>query len=55
MALDTLAGTVFTWDDKITLHPGHGDPTTVGAERQAFDRFYTQPLPPDLYGDVTWR
>jgi glyoxylase-like metal-dependent hydrolase (beta-lactamase superfamily II) len=55
LSLDSLARTVFTWEDEITLYPGHGDPTTVGAERAAFESFRQKPLPPDLFGDVAWR
>lgn len=54
-SLDSLAKTVFTWDDGLTLYPGHGGPTTVGEEREAFEQLRAQPLPPDLFGDVTWR
>ncbi len=54
-SLNSLARTVFTWGDEVILYPGHGDPTTVGEERAAFEAFRTGPLPPDLYGDVTWR
>jgi glyoxylase-like metal-dependent hydrolase (beta-lactamase superfamily II) len=55
ISLASLASTVFTWDDGVTLYPGHGEPTTVGAERKAFERFHAKPLPSDLCGDVTWR
>lgn len=54
IALDSLARTVFTWSDSVRLHPGHGESTTVGAERAAFETFRDKPLPPDLCGDVTW-
>ncbi len=54
-SLKALAKTVFTWQDETLLHPGHGGPTTVGAERQSFEAFRARKLPPDLYGDVTWR
>jgi hydroxyacylglutathione hydrolase len=54
-SLESLARTVFTWSDEVALYPGHGDPTTVGEERAAFEAFRTGPLPPDLCGDVTWR
>ena len=53
-SLSSLARTVFTWDDEVILYPGHGSPTTVGAERAAFESFRVKPLPPDLCGDVTW-
>jgi glyoxylase-like metal-dependent hydrolase (beta-lactamase superfamily II) len=54
-ALESLAQTVFTWEDHITLYPGHGGPTTVGAERAAFEAFMASPRPADLHGDVAWR
>ncbi len=54
-ALDNLARKVFAWTDDTTLYPGHGLPTTVGAERAAFDEFRRRPLPGSLFGDVTWR
>lgn len=54
-SLYSLGRTVFTWPDDTVLYPGHGPPTTVGAERQAFERFVTSDRPPDLFGDVTWR
>jgi hypothetical protein len=43
------------WPDDTVLHPGHGQPTTVGAERKDFERFITSQIPPDLHGDVSWR
>jgi glyoxylase-like metal-dependent hydrolase (beta-lactamase superfamily II) len=54
-SLESLGRTVFTWPDETELHPGHGGFTTVGAEREAFERFASADHPPDLYGDVTWR
>jgi hydroxyacylglutathione hydrolase len=54
-SLFSLGGTVFTWPDETVLHPGHGDSTTVGAERADFERFVASDHPPDLCGDVTWR
>lgn len=54
-SLDSLSRTVFTWGDEVSLYPGHGDPTTVGEERAAFETFRAGPLPPDLCGEVTWR
>lgn len=53
-SLDSLEQTVFVWPDHIELHPGHGDSTTVGDERGAFEAFRAKPLPPDLFGDVLW-
>ena len=50
----SLQRTVFTCADDTLLFPGHGDPTTVGAARPAFQDFLARPRPPDLCGDVTW-
>jgi len=51
----SLQRTVFTWPDDTLLYPGHGAPTTVGAERPAFEEFLARPRRPDLCGDVTWQ
>ena len=53
-SLNSLSETVFAWPDDVILYPGHGDPTTVGLERNAFEAFCSKPIPPDLFGDVTW-
>ncbi len=55
VSLEALARTVFTWPDETILYPGHGEPTTVGTERNPFEAFYATPRSPDLFGDVTWR
>jgi hydroxyacylglutathione hydrolase len=52
--LVSLQRTVFVWPDDTLLYPGHGGPTTVGAERPAFQEFLARPRSPDLCGDVTW-
>jgi glyoxylase-like metal-dependent hydrolase (beta-lactamase superfamily II) len=54
-SLMSLGRTVFTWPDETELLPGHGDGTTVGAERGAFQDFLVADHPPGLCGDVTWR
>jgi glyoxylase-like metal-dependent hydrolase (beta-lactamase superfamily II) len=54
-SLVSLDQTVFTWPIETELHPGHGGPTSVGAERAAFKRFIRSDLPDSLCGDVTWR
>jgi hydroxyacylglutathione hydrolase len=54
-SLESLARTVFAWPDETILFPGHGGPTTVGAERVAFEVFRERPIRSDLCGDVTWR
>jgi glyoxylase-like metal-dependent hydrolase (beta-lactamase superfamily II) len=54
-SLVSLAATVFSWPDDIQLFPGHGVPTTVGAERAGFEAFCARPIPPDHSGDAAWR
>lgn len=54
LLLLSLQRTVFTWPDETVIYSGHGDPTTVGAERSAFQEFLARPRAPDLSGDVTW-
>jgi hydroxyacylglutathione hydrolase len=54
-SLESLGRTVFTWPDDSELYPGHGDPTTVGAEHAAFERFLVADRPADLCGDLAWR
>jgi len=54
-SLDSLTRSVFTWSDDTRLFPGHGDSTTVGAERAAFEAFVASPRPAGLCGDVAWR
>jgi len=54
-SLASLGLVVFSWPDRTLLHPGHGGPTTVGAERADFERFVAGDHPPGLCGDVTWR
>lgn len=53
-SLESLERTVFAWPDGTELYPGHGEHTTVGAERAAFQRFLAAGPPPGLHGDVTW-
>ena len=53
-AIESLAQTVFTWPDSVRLHPGHGESTTVGTERSAFEAFRDNPHSPELCGDVSW-
>ena len=58
-SLASLERSIFTWPDETELLPGHGPATTVGRERPGFEAFLrylyrARPLPPDLFGDVTW-
>ena len=41
--------------DETAVHPGHGDPTTIGACRAEFEDFASRAHPPELHGEVRWR
>ncbi len=53
-ALFHLQRVIFRLPDNVKLYPGHGQPTTVGAERENFMRFIARPRAADLQGDVSW-
>jgi len=52
--LQSLAAKLFVLPDETVVYPGHGEGTTIGRERAAFERFIGRPRRPDLCGDVLW-
>ena len=52
--LETLTNKVFILPDETEVHPGHGDSTTLGKERPAFEAFKAKGYAPNLCGDVLW-
>ncbi len=50
----SLSNVVFSWPDETRFYPGHGEGSTIGAVRPAFQRFYLGPRPAGLCGDVEW-
>jgi hydroxyacylglutathione hydrolase len=52
--LETLTNKIFTLPDDIAVHPGHGDSTTLGKERPAFEAFIAKGYDANLCGDVLW-
>ena len=54
-ALYHLQRVVFRLPDNVRLYPGHGQATTVGAERENFMRFVARPRAADVHGDVSWQ
>ncbi|MBU0495727.1 MAG: MBL fold metallo-hydrolase [Chloroflexi bacterium] len=52
--LASLRDRVFTWPDETAFYPGHGEGSTIGAIRPAFQAFLARPHPADLCGDVEW-
>jgi hydroxyacylglutathione hydrolase len=52
--LASLRDKVFTWPDDTAFYPGHGEGSTIGAVRPAFEAFMARPRSPELCGDVEW-
>jgi hydroxyacylglutathione hydrolase len=52
--LANLQERVFTWPDETAFYPGHGEGSTIGSVRPAFEAFMARPRPDDLCGDVEW-
>ena len=50
----SLRSVVFTWPDETVFYPGHGQGSTIGAVRPAFQAFEGRARPADLCGDVVW-
>jgi hydroxyacylglutathione hydrolase len=52
--LANLRDKVFAWPDDTFFYPGHGEGSTIGTVRPAFEAFMARPHPPGLCGDVEW-
>lgn len=52
--ITSLRDKVFSWPDDTAFFPGHGEGSTIGAVRPAFEAFLARPRPDDLCGDVEW-
>jgi hydroxyacylglutathione hydrolase len=52
--LESLAGKIFPLPNEMRILPGHGDPTTLQAERPAFEAFRARHPAPEMCGDVLW-
>jgi len=52
--LHSLQEKVFVWPDDTAFFPGHGQGSTIGAVRPAFEAFMARPRSPELCGDVEW-
>ncbi|MCW5852233.1 MAG: MBL fold metallo-hydrolase [Anaerolineae bacterium] len=54
LLLQGIENHLLTLDDSMVVHPGHGDPGTIGEAKRAYDQFKQRPNTEGLYGDVTW-
>lgn len=52
--LGSLSRVVFAWPDDTAFYPGHGEGSTIGAVRPAFEAFMARERPLELHGDVAW-
>lgn len=52
--LETITQKLFTLPDDTLVHPGHGDPVTIGQAKEEYQVFEAREKPADLCGDVTW-
>lgn len=52
--IKAITSQIFTLDDDTQVYPGHGDPTVLKKEKEAFAVFSSRPHDPNLCGDVLW-
>jgi len=52
--VESLTAKIFVLPDEVQVFSGHGDSTTIGRERHAFEAFCARPHGPGLCGDVLW-
>ncbi|MFQ5856159.1 MAG: lipoyl(octanoyl) transferase LipB [Anaerolineae bacterium] len=52
--LETVTKKLFELPDEMVVHPGHGEPVTIGQAKAQYARFEAREKPADLCGDVTW-
>lgn len=52
--LETIASRLLPLPEATRVFPGHGGPTTIGAERQGHQEYLKHPRPAGYFGDVAW-
>jgi len=52
--LKSIETKLFTLPSESIVLPGHGKATTIKNSKDEFEVFRTKPVPPGLYGEVTW-
>jgi glyoxylase-like metal-dependent hydrolase (beta-lactamase superfamily II) len=54
LILESLSRKIFPLPNETRVFPGHGEPTTLKAERPAFEAFRARHRDPRMCGDVLW-
>ena len=52
--IESITNKIFNLPDNTQVYPGHGGPTILRKEKQAFEEFSSKPHDPDLCGDALW-
>lgn len=52
--IDSITSKIFCLPEDTHVHPGHGDATVLGKEKEEFAAFSSRPHDPSLCGDVLW-
>jgi hydroxyacylglutathione hydrolase len=52
--IELITSRLYTLPDNLSVYPGHGANTTVGASKAEYAVFASKPHDPALSGDVNW-
>ena len=52
--IESITEKIFVLPDDTRVHPGHGESTVLGKEKEEFAAFSSRPPDPGLCGDVLW-
>jgi hydroxyacylglutathione hydrolase len=52
--IESITSRLYTLPDNLSVYPGHGANTTVGASKAEYAVFASKPHDPALSGDVNW-
>jgi glyoxylase-like metal-dependent hydrolase (beta-lactamase superfamily II) len=52
--IESITSRLYTLPDSLSVYPGHGANTTVGASKAEYAIFASKPHDPALSGDVNW-
>lgn len=53
--IGTITQKLFDLPDETLVHPGHGEPVTIGQAKSEYQKFVARETPSDPCGDVTWK